>query len=136
MIIPGFGVISTTISASSSKGVFGYYGMIYAMMSIGVLGFVVWSQMMAFFTRESMVINFAICWNSLVYISTFTCKNFIWYAQSAGNLSIFFCPLTMRRGIRYYSHKSSSETTRETCFNFDTYRDLLKIMMIQYQALD
>ena len=41
LIIPGFGVISTTISAASNKSVFGTLGMIYAMMSIGVLGFVV-----------------------------------------------------------------------------------------------
>src|SRR5580698_2834581 len=41
LIIPAFGIISTTISAGSNKGVFGYLGMVFAMMSIGILGFVV-----------------------------------------------------------------------------------------------
>ena len=60
-------------------------------MSIGVLGFVVWSHWVAFPVGDNWVINFAICWNSLVSMGTFKCENFIGYAQSAGNLSFLPC---------------------------------------------
>jgi len=110
------------------------------MMSIGVLGFVVWSQWLAFLAGDSWDINFAICWDSLVLIGTFERENFISYAQSAGNLSLLCCLillfksyLTIKEYIVYSDSstnldekdkKSSSETICETSFNSEAFRKI------------
>ena len=46
IVIPAFGIISQVIATFSKKPIFGYLPMVYAMVAIGVLGFVVWAHHM------------------------------------------------------------------------------------------
>ena len=85
LIIPGFGVISQVISTFSGKPIFGYLGMVYAMFSIGILGFLVWSHHM-----------FSVGLDVDTYVSKVMVTLLISIGLYAGKLDYFIGPISYR----------------------------------------
>ncbi|MGH9543905.1 MAG: cytochrome c oxidase subunit I [Terriglobales bacterium] len=97
-ILPGMGVASQLLSTFSRKPIFGYKAMVYAIMSIGFLGFMVWGHHM-FMSGMSPYSAFAFSIMTMAIGVPSAIKTFNWLGTIHGGRVRFQTPMLYAIGF-------------------------------------
>ncbi len=98
MILPAFGLISHIISTFSRKPIFGYLGMAYAMVAIGVVGFIVWAHHMYTVGLSLNTQRYFVFATMVIAVPTGV-KIFSWIATMWGGSIRFTAPMVWAIGF-------------------------------------
>ncbi|HEY1559576.1 MAG TPA: cytochrome c oxidase subunit I [Caulobacteraceae bacterium] len=98
MVLPAMGVISEVIASEARRRVFGYQAMVYAMVSIAIIGFMVWGHHM-FVSGQSPYASVVFSFLSFIVAVPSAIKVFNWTATLYRGQIRFAAPMLYALGF-------------------------------------